>query len=305
MSLSSKSRFSLYSETMPVLKRVYNAGGFRINVLASGKYFIRLLDDYFRGSSTQTRSIGVFSVTLKISSRPFAFASGHSDKNIIHFESSIIDISQRIIYSYYPSFPAAEQAGILLRPLWYLLIYLDYHPMHGALIRSDSDFIAFFGPSGSGKSTLSTASSMYGFSLICDDYFFVKNTGKAIKIVPFVKAVRVRNIHNKSSLNLDSLKISLGQAYFLAKRLVIVFPRYSIKERMRLCPVSNKYGILRLMGDNLMLKTGQPDNKKGMMKMLDFIFQLEKKSSFYELAYNDSNIFSGGLQILHNIKRQS
>jgi hypothetical protein len=74
---------------------------------------------------------------------------------------------------------------------------------------------------------------------------------------------------------------------------------------VRLCPVSNKYGVLKLIGDNLMLETGQPDNKKGKMKMLDLIFQLEKKSGFYELTYNDSNIFSGELRILHNIKRQS
>lgn len=305
MSLSSKSRLNLYPETMPVLKRVYNVGGFRINVLTNESYFLGLLDNCLGRSSAQRKTKGVFSVTLKISSRPFAFASDHSDKNIIHFENSIINISQRIIYSYYPSFPAAEQVGILFSPLWCLLIHLDYYPIHGALIKSNSSFIALLGPGGSGKSTLSSVSSMYGFSLICDDHFFVKNIEKSIKIFPFVKAIKVKNMHNKSSLNLANLKISLGKAYFLAKRLVIVFPRYSIKGRMRLCPVSKKSGVLKLIGDNLIFKTWQPDNKKDKMKMLDFIFQLEKKSSFYELTYNDSNIFSGGLKILHNIKKQT
>lgn len=287
-----------------MLKRVYNAGGIRINVFTSEKYVIGLLDNYFKGSPTQTKTIGIFSATLKISSRPFAFASALRGKNIIHFNNSIIDISQRIIYSYYPNSPAAEEAYILLRPLWCLLIYLDYYPMHGALIRSNGNFITFFGPSGSGKSTLSLASSIYRFSLLCDDYFFVKNTEKAIKIIPFVKPVKVRNIHNKSSLNLDRLKISLAQAYFLAKKLIIIFPKYSLKKKMRLCSVSNKIGILKLIKENPILETEQPDNKKSKMKMLDFIFRLEKKSSFYELAYNDSNLFSGELKILHNIKKQ-
>jgi len=290
---------------MPVLKRTYNAGGFRINVLASESYFIRLLDNYLNKIPLQTKALGVFNVTLKISSSPFAFTSLQSDKNIIHFENSLIDISQRIIYSYYPNLPAAEEAIILLNPLWYLLLYLDYYPLHGALIKSGSDFLAFFGPSGSGKSTLSSASCMYGFSLICDDYFFVKNTEKTIKILPFTKAVKVRNIHNKSPLNLDSLKISLKQAFFLTKSLVIIFPKYSLKKKMRLCSISNKQGVLNLMGDNLFLKTGQPDNKKSRIKMLDFIFQLGKKSSFYELVYNDSNIFSEGLQALDDIKKRS
>lgn len=288
---------------MPVFKKIYNTGSFRINVLTNENYFISLLDNCLGGSSTQTSSLDVFNVTLKISNNPFTLASGQNKKNIIHFQNSIIDTSQRIIYSYYPSFPAAEEAGILFSPLWCLLIYLNYYPMHGALIKSGSDFIAFFGPGGSGKSTLASASCMQGFSLICDDYFFVKNTEKTIKILPFVKTVKVRNIHKKSLLDLNNLKISPRQAYFLAKRLVIVFPRYSVKERMRLCPISNKYGILRLMGDNLILETGQPDNKKGKMKMWDFIFQLEKKLSFYELTYNDSNISSGELQILHKIKK--
>jgi len=290
---------------MPVFKRTYNAGGFRINVLTNESYFIKLLDNCLRVALTKTKTNGVFSVTLKILDKPLTIAPGKNNKNIVHFGNSIIDIPQRIIYSYYPSFPAAEEAVILLNPLWCLLLYLDYYPLHGALIKSGNDFLAFFGPSGSGKSTLSSASCMYGFSLICDDYFFVKNTEKTIKILPFTKVVKVRNIHNKSPLNLDSLKISLKQAFFLAKRLVIIFPKYSLKKRMRLCPISNKHGVLNLMGDNFFLKTGQPDNKKIRIRMLDFIFQLGKKSSFYELVYNDSNIFSGGLQALDDIKKQS
>ena len=305
MSLSSKSRSSLHSKITPVLKKVYNTGGFRINVSTTEEHFIRLLDHYLKGSSTQAGTSGVFNVTLKISKKPFPFVSGKNDKNILNFENFTIDIPQKVIYSHYPNFPTAEQAGILLSPLWFLMVCLDYCPIHGALIKSSGDFIAFLGPGGSGKSTLSSASSMYGFSFICDDYFFVKNTKKTIKIIPFVKAVKVRNIHNKSPLNLNNLKISSGQAYFLAKRLIIVFPRYSANKKMCLSQVSNKYGVLKLIGDNLFLKTGQPDNKKARMKLLDFIFQLEKKSSFYELSYNDSNIFSGELKTLHNIKRQS
>jgi hypothetical protein len=274
---------------MPVIKKIYNAVGIRIKIITGNKIIIHLLDNYFDSAIGKRNIPGSFNATIYYQSNCLTGQQTAETKRTIRFKNSIINLPKRIIHSYCPKIPASEQTAILLEPLWQLLTRLGYYSLHGALIKSTNRLIAFFGPSGSGKSTLSSASLKHGFSLACDDFFFIKSVGKNIKIIPFAKKVKVKNIRKKTFLNLNDIRINSRKAYFLAKKMVIIFPRYSAKKKARLHSISKKYGILEVLKDNLALKI-EGMNKKDYVEISDLIFQIGEKTSFYELTYHDCDV---------------
>ncbi len=268
----------------------YVTPGLKIKVIANHKYFLDLIDEYCGQEMCKKTGNSTFNITLNIFRRPFKPFPSSNRKDIIHFENSLIDIGRKEIYSYYPSFYMAGQPGILLRPLWCLLYYLGYYPLHAALVKKGKNFLAFFGPSGSGKSTFASFLAQQGFIFICDDHFFIKNTGRYFKIIPFMKMMRVRNAENKEGFKMGELNTEEWRSYFYAQNLIIMFPRYRQERTPRLKRISNKEGILLLMADNLVFRTGQPDNRVGQINMLDFLIRLEKKGRFFEISYNDKGL---------------
>lgn len=272
-----------------IARKTYNAGGFTVRVAADDNYFIKLLDDYFWTEMPRGEK-PLFDVKINVSGSRLPVNFKNPRKNVIHYENSIIDTTSRTIYSYCPRISYPEQIGILFRPLSCLMIYLGYYPIHGSLSKKGNDFIGILGPSRCGKSTLSAHLSLNNFSLLCDDCFFIKSQAGNFKIIPFYKKVNVKNIQDKDLWPLDNAHPGHRQPYYVADKFTLIFPRYSTKRKTRLRPIARKEGTLRLLGGNLALETGQPDNRHGKMSMLDCMLKFEKKSDFFELIYNDGEI---------------
>jgi len=274
---------------MPIFKKTYNAGGFRIKVAADERYFIKLLDDYFWTELPPSNSSSL-RVTFNISSREIPVNLKKSGKKLIPYENSLIDVPRRTIYNYCPEAPYPEQVGILFRPLSCLMIYMGYYPLHGALSRAERDFVAVMGPSRCGKSTLSGRLALNGFSLLCDDCFFVRKTTDGFKIIPFYKRLNVKNISDQRIFRSGFGKSRSVKAFYNAKRFTVIFPNYSLKHKTGLRPLTRKEGALRLIGGNLALETGQPDNETSKKKMLQCLMQFKKGSDFFELTYRDRHL---------------
>jgi hypothetical protein len=286
---------------MPEFKKTYNLVGVKIRVLANHGYFIKFCDDYLGSIPGHIKIPGSINITLGYRLGRMPSRSLKGGKKKIYSDNSIIDIRDKTICSYYPALPPYRRSGFLIIPIWKLLMRLGCCPMHGALVKSGDKLIAFFGPSQSGKSTLSLAAMAHGFSLLCDDHFFVKDSGKTLRIFPFAKKIKLKNPHKKPSLDPNKTEISLKKSYFRSKSLIIVFPRYSPKKKISLRPVSKKDALLKLIKDNLWFKSGQTGNIRKRKEKADSIFQVWEKSTFYELGYNDTNLAKGGLKILQSI----
>jgi len=286
---------------IPLIKKTYSAVGVKINIVTKRNGIIELLDEYFDSDVANYRCPGAIDVTLYYQTVPPAKLHSARKNGLFLSKGSIIDAKRRIIYSRCPRLPKAGQAAILLDPLWQLLLHLGYYPLHGALIRSGGRLIAVFGPSRSGKSTISSASLKYGFSLCCDDFFFVRNNGKNIEILPFAKKVKVRNIQRKTFLDPKRIGITSTKSRFSVKNMAALFPRYSLGKNARLSQLSKKLGIIRIIKENLALKNEQIGKKRGA-EMLDLIFRVGEKTNFYELTYHDWNISPEIFQKLFNTK---
>jgi len=271
--------------------RVYTTYGLRIKVFSGHAYFLEILDAYFGEAAHRRTGRVILEITLRIYLRKLPRARHHKkQRRAMRFENSSIDTYNKRIYSYYADFSMTDQPGILLRPMWCLLYFLGYYPLHAALVKKEGHYLAFFGSSGSGKSTLASLFALKGFTFLCDDHFFVKNAGRYFKIIPFAKKTKIRNIERKESLQGRDFSAARDRAYFYAKKLVCLFPRYRAGRNLCLKPISMKQGILHLIGDNLSAETGQPDNRAGQIKMLDFFCQFEKRARFFELVYNDKQL---------------
>jgi len=283
---------------MTILKKTYNAGGFRIAIAADEQHFIRLLDDYFW--TELPRSYGSpMRVTINISGRELPVYPGKSRKNIISYEDSLIDVSRRMIYDYCPDAPYPDQVGMLFRPLSSLMIYMGYYPIHGALSRAGMDFVAILGPSGCGKSTISGNLALRGFSLLCDDCFFIKKVADGFTIIPFYKRLNVKNISDRDIFRAGFSKPQHIKASYTAKRFNVIFTQYSAKRDTGLTPLTRKAGALRLIGGNMALETGHPDNEATKRKMLKCLMQFEKSSTFYKLTYKDRCLRKACSDICH------
>jgi len=272
---------------MSIFKKTYHAGGFRIAIVADDRYFIKLLDDYFWTELPQLR-LSPLRITINISSREMPVNLKKYGKKLTPYENSLIDVPRRTIYTYCPDAPYPEQVGILFRPLSCLMICLGYYPMHGALSQAGRDFVAIMGPSRCGKSTLSGHLALNGFSLLCDDCFFVRKIADGFKIIPFYKRLNVKNISDQKIFRSGFGKSQSVKAFYNAKRFTVIFPDYSAKRKTRLSPVTRKEGALRLIGGNMALETGQPDNETSKKKMLQCLMQFEKGSDLFKLTYRDS-----------------
>jgi hypothetical protein len=283
------------------LKKTYSAVGVKINIVTGENGIIELLDEYFDPDIANYRCPGAIDVTLYYQKVTPAKLHSARKNGLFLYKGSIIDAKRRIIYSQCPRLPRAGQAAILLDPLWQMLLHLGYYPLHGALIRSGRHLIAVFGPSRSGKSTIASASLKYGFSLCCDDFFFVRDNGKDIEILPFAKKVKVRNIQRKTFLDPERIGITSRKSRLSVKNIIVVFPGYSSQKNACLCGIPRKSGIFKVIEENLMLENKRI-NKEMSAEMLSLIFRLGEKTNFYELIYHDYNISGGIFQKLLNTK---
>jgi len=285
---------------MPRFTKLYVNSGFRIKVAADNKHFLNILNDYCGQAKRGQNGNAAFKIGMEISCGVLPRAFKQNQPGVLRYENSLIDIKNKKIRSYYPRISKVDQAGILLRPLWCFLNHLGFYPLHGALIKRGEKFLTFMGPAGSGKSTFAFLLAQRGFTLICDDHFFIKEEGNRLKVAPFAKNIKIRSIEKKIGFKINSEKINQQKipAFYFAKEFFIIFPRYSSGDKTVLRRISNKEGALRLIYDNFVLKTGQADNRMGQMNLLNFFARLEKKSRFFELIYDDSHLAEAAALIL-------
>ena len=281
-------------------RRSYRGSALRIDIRADRKFFITMLGRYLSFSACPKQCKSSIKVVFYLSAQKQAPVNDGS--GMISFNDHCsIDVNKReiriLVSQKYSNRRKMDHNDILVRPLSCLLNSLGYYAIHASSVYKNETFVVFSGPGGRGKSTLSCVLSLRGFKHLCDDMVFIGERKNGIELVPLKTRVKIDNQERKSFIDVKSIDTDDMPALSRHKKLFFIFPKYTGDLRPKLKPISRKEGIVRLISDNMVLETGQPDNRTAKISNLDFICRLGNKTPFFEIYYNDRNLLESGQMI--------
>ena len=271
-------------------RRTYRGSALKVRILAQRRSFIEAIESYITFPANAIAYKPSLEITLFLSSeRALKKVPVRSSKVFYSANVKKNEIRLRIPQELAEHGPL-DRNDLFFRPLSFFLHSFGYHAIHASLVHRKGTFCFFAGPGGRGKSTLACLLSLSGFQLLGDDMVFVGRSKWGFEFLPLRTRAKIDHPEKKSFIDVGSIRVGDMPAFSRRKKIFFLFPRYDQKNLPELRPMSKKEGILRLISDNMTLKTGHPDNRGAKIRALDFICGLGDNALFFEVFYNDENL---------------
>jgi len=193
---------------------------------------------------------------------------------------------------------------VFFEPIRMILAKKGFHFLHASMVSFDDCCVLICGPQDSGKSVTALALIKKDFSLLCDDYSFVRSNDGSLSFTMLPTKMGVREpklpVWRNLSKNLrkdfyygGKHRVSLlhlyGSLRLRYRRTFILFPQYNCAVLPCLCSLPKQEALKRLLLENAYDKF-RGTNREALAKTF-FVFQdLVTKSQCLELIYNDKNL---------------